>query len=362
MLRKPSAIPGDDKSTASSATFVRKQAASAHARQLPAGPDRRMPDRRPRTAPPPTDSLEGAVGDYLAHKRARGCSPQTVEGYAYALRAVLLPFMERSGLQSWPQLSERELDRLRAHLFEHGNTRSLAPATANTYCRHINYFLRWLNQEGEIERPVRAHLMPEVSRAATVLEEEQLERLEQAALNERDRLIVRILADTGIRVSELTTLRYDRLQRGYDSQSMRVLSKGGEGIGERTVPLVMPGLLRRLERYLQATGGRSPEQPYVFIAKRRDPRSGELEPLTPSGVQRLLRNLGREIGLPMTVGPHLLRHTFITRALRKGVPEVVIARIVGHSDLRMIHRHYQHTTADDAYRMLAQALAKDRRR
>jgi len=311
----------------------------------------------------PADYLETSVDDYLDAKRrgvgpkGKPCSPSTLDGYAFALRKVLLPYMHERELSSWRDLDDAEVALLRERIFDRP---SLRPASANTYMRHINYFLTWLHREGEQLERIQARQIPEQSRAALVISDDELTRVERLATNERDRLAIRILADTGVRVSELATLRYDRIHRG--SQLLAVLEKGGQGLREREVPLVVPGVIRRLERYIEDTGGRTPDQPYVFIARRRDPLSKELEPLQVGGFQKMLRNLGRQAGLEKPLTPHILRHTFITKAIRIGVPDVVIARIVGHRDLRMIQKHYDRTNAEDAAKILAEALARDRRR
>lgn len=333
------------------------------------GPKRGVLDLR-RTSPAGAsgDHLEGVIADYLAAKREgqdgrRPCGPGTLESYAFALRSVLLPHVREQGITSWEGLSQAHVSELRRRLFEEGRIpgQRLSPASANTYMRHINYFLSWLHREGEVQKRVKGRVLPEISRAAQVLDDRELVMLEKAATHERDRLIIRILADTGIRVSELTTLRYDRLIRTRDQQLMRVLEKGGEGVREREVPLVMPGILRRLERYIEATGGRSPEQPYVLVGKLRSRLTGQLEPLTPNGVQQMLRHLGQRVGLGKSLTPHILRHTFITRALVARVDPITIAKIVGHRDLRMIMTHYDRSTVLDAGRVLAQALARDQR-
>lgn len=305
--------------------------------------------------------LESLVDDYLVDKLANNCTPGTIEGYKLALFGILLPWMQQKGLDSFNELTARELNRLRVHLFEVGNTRHLAPATANTYCLNINYFLNWLHREGEMDERLNAATIKKPSRAALVLSDEELALVERNAGSDRNRLIIRILADSGIRVSELCTLRHDRLTRGRSTQTMWVLEKGGQGVHEREVPLVIPGILRRIERYIRDTGGRDNDQPYVFVGARLDRRTGELEPLTPNGVQQMMRHLGERIRFGRPLTPHILRHTFITRALKKGVPETVIAQIVGHKDLRMIHEHYKHTTADDTYEILSKAFARDRR-
>lgn len=324
-------------------------------------PSKVLDQRRRDTRKPPTaDQLELLVQDYVADLRLQDKSPATYENYRHTLTRVLVPWMRAQGLQSWDELTQARMSEYRRHLF---GREDLAPASANTYVRHTNTFMKWLYNQREVPQEVKGRLLKaEPSRADAVLSDQELELLLAKASNVRDRLVIQVLSDTGIRVSELATLRHDAVIHHHDYSGLKVLEKAGDGWREREVPVVMPGVLRTLEQYIRLTGGRSNEQPYVFQAKIRDRRSGEYEAITTNGLQQMLRHLGRRAGIPRPVTPHVLRHTFITRALLAGVPEVVIAQIVGHKDLRMIQKHYAHIRRQDAYDLLQKALLGDRQR
>ena len=71
----------------------------------------------------------------------------------------------------------------------------------------------------------------------------------------------------------------------------------------------------------------------MFLSLRRG-AAGEYEALTTSGAGQLLRSLADRAGLKKRVHPHLLRHSFATEALRRGMNPVQLAQILGHSGLR----------------------------
>jgi integrase/recombinase XerD len=73
-------------------------------------------------------------------------------------------------------------------------------------------------------------------------------------------------------------------------------------------------------------------------------------------VAQLVRLLGEEAGLSKRVHPHLLRHSFATWALTKGMNPVQLAPDHGHSSLAMIQNVYSHLTPQDAYAALEQAM------
>jgi integrase len=82
-----------------------------------------------------------------------------------------------------------------------------------------------------------------------VLDSEEIDRLEAAAGTERDRLILRILADCGLRAEEVCSLQMDDIIRRDRQAHLRVHGKGDR---DRLVPLP-PTLLRRTERYDRLT-------------------------------------------------------------------------------------------------------------
>jgi integrase/recombinase XerD len=187
-----------------------------------------------------------------------------------------------------------------------------------------------------------------------VLSREEIGRLEDAAKTERDKLIVRVLADAGLRVTELTGLRTNDLIERDRRVYVRVRGKGDR---ERDVP-VMPQLGRRLRRHIERARARDTTSDRVFLGLRRG-RSGDHEPLTRSGIDQLIRLLGEEAVLEKRVHPHLLRHSFATWALTRGMNPVQLAQIMGHSSLAMIQNIYAHLTPQDAYAALEQIVRAD---
>ncbi len=295
------------------------------------------------------------MDDYLADARARGLSPKTLQaGYGFILQQVLLPWCDRQGILGPAQLDNRALNRLTSELLEVGGKRgSLSRHTVDTYVRNINLFLRWCRAEGEIGE-VRAQGPKLPKRVLEVLSRDEVDRLENVAASERDKVIVRLLADSGIRASELLGLRLgDLIEQGRD----RFLRVRGKGAKERLVPL-QPQLHRRL---LRVARGRPADADgdWVFIALRRSPGGGHGR-LTLSGLDQLMSGLGKRAGLDKRVYPHLLRHSFATEMLNRGMDAITLSRILGHSSLVMIQRTYVHQTASDLSAALLRALARDR--
>jgi integrase/recombinase XerD len=304
----------------------------------------------------PPSSLDVLAHDYLASCRARGLAPTTIRtAYTYTLVDVLLPWCARNDIAGVAQLTQRVLDRFTSDLLETPSKRGkhLSPHTVHHYVRVVRQFLAWCRVEGETVngKPQLPRLPQPV---LEVLSREDIERLELAAPTERDRLIIRLLADTGIRVGELCCLEPVNIVSGSDGRVF--LKIFGKGAKERLVP-VTPRLAQRLVNYqrvrpVDARGNR------IFLAARRD-ALGEYGPLTTSGVLQLLRGAADRAGITRRVHPHLLRHSFATEAMRRGINPVQLARLLGHSGLRMIEQVYAHLNDADDFEAVMRMLAAE---
>jgi len=297
------------------------------------------------------------LDDYLYACRARGLSAKTVkESYGYPLREVLLPFCAREGITDLSQLTDKALNRLSNELQDVGGKRGpLAPASVHTYMRAVNHLLNWYRATGE-DAPGHAQLPKLPKKLVDVLGRDEIAAMENAAASERDKLIIRLLADTGIRVGELVALRPKDI---FESNRNHYIKIQGKGSRDRLVPV--PRLYRRLERYaaqIQAHGHAN-ESARVFRSLRHDRRSGAYEPLTTSGVAQALRTAAWNAGIEKRVYPHLMRHSFATWQLSKGMNPIQLAQILGHSSLAMIQTVYAHLSPEDAYAALLKTLTEE---
>ncbi len=312
-----------------------------------------MPTFQRVESPAPT-AIERCVGDYLTSCRARGLAPGTIVQVTYSLRSVFLPWAAQQGLSETSELTPRVLERMAADLLTTGGRRGpLARQTVRTYLRAVNLCLKWAKAEGEPVPDRAAAPLPRLPKTLPqVLTREQISAIEAACATERDRIIVRLLADTGMRVGELAGLRLgDLLQRSRGA----FLRLRGKGERERQVP-VMPQLASRIQRYASRTRPADPGTDRLFVSLRRSPRTGTYEPLTTSGIQQIVRNAAGRAGITQRVHPHLFRHSFVTWAITRGMNPIQLAEIVGHSSTTMIQQVYSHLSPTDAYEALAAAL------
>lgn len=282
-------------------------------------------------------NIAQTIDDYLDDCRGRGLSLKTVEdSYGYSLRSVLLPWLAANSIETMDQIDGRVLLRWQGDLLTRPG-KPLSRYSIRSWMRNANMFLRWAEANGEIAASVRGKATKVPRVLIDVLTREEIDLMERTAKTERDKLIVRILADTGIRAGELLGLRVGDLIERDRNFYLRVTGKGSK---ERMVPV--PRLGVRIRRFMRSETGR------LFLSLNRKP-SGQREPLTLSGLQKQIRALAREAGIPKRVHPHLLRHSYATWALSRGMNPIQLADILGHVGLTMIQRNYAHLSSRDAY-------------
>jgi integrase/recombinase XerD len=294
--------------------------------------------------------LERLVDDYLTSCRARGLSPRTDEQYGYALRAVFLPWCVSEDITRLDQLDRRAFDRYTSMLLAKRNRygQPVSKFSVHSFLRPVRLLLNWATREGE-EVLARPQLPRREKPVRDVLSREEIDQLERVMVSERDKLIIRIFSDCGLRLDELTRLKAGDIVRSGRQAHFRVLGKRGR---VRDVP-VPPTLLRRLDRFIDARPA-DRESDRLFLGHRR--RGGVYTALTDIGVYQVVKDAFRRARMTKPVYPHLLRHSWMTEMLRNGMNPFQLSIIAGASQ-EVIAQHYTHLTKDDAYEAMLRALS-----
>ncbi len=300
--------------------------------------------------------LTELTADYLGSCEARGLMPKNLKQYRYSLAAVFLPWCEAEGITTLSDLDRRTLDRFTTMLLSHrtSSNQPLSRDSVCTYIRPIRLMLTWASREGEVVT-AKPQLPRRERRIRDVLSRDEIDQLERAAATERDQLIIRIFGDCGLRLEELTRLQAGDIVRGGRQAHLKVLGKRDR---VRDVPLAPP-LLRRLDGFLR----RRPDErtaDAMFLSLRLT-AYGEYEPLTSGGVYQVVKDAVVKAKITKRVYPHLLRHSWMTEMLRRGMNPVQLSIIAGASP-EVIASCYTHLTRDDAYEAMMRALAPYHRR
>ena len=247
-----------------------------------------------------------------------------------------MPFLHRHKLEVI-SLSQTDLDKLNAQLMEGGSRGKLSRESVRSYLRHINVFLKWAERYGGT--PTRAQMPSKPRHEVEVLTREEIEQMEAAVPSERDKLIIRLAADTGMRLGELVGIRVDDLRTDGREAHVRVRGK----TGERFVPISRK-MEKRLRLYLGPRRGVLAEQ--VFLSLRK--RAGGYEALTAAGAYQAIKSAAWRAGIEKRVYPHLLRHSYLTTAVSRGMNAVLLSEVAGVS-LSVIAASYSHPSLKDKH-------------
>lgn len=262
-------------------------------------------------------SLGSAIGHFLVAKAAEGASPKTIEWY----RMVL----DRAARELGPQRAVDSLTPSEIRTWVLGLRGTLSPVSVAGYVRGLKVFGNWCAAEelagAEALRRMRRPRVPE--KLVEPLSDDSLRRLLEKA-SVRDRAIVLLFLDTGVRLAELAAVRRCDLQ---PDGTVKVMGKGAR---ERIVP-VGTAARQALVRYMRGVGQLNVDDP-IFRS-----RSGG--PLGWRGVQQVFNRLKARAGIVGRCSPHSLRHTFARAYLVNGGDAFSLQRVLGHTTLDMVKRY-----------------------
>ncbi len=142
----------------------------------------------------------------------------------------------------------------------------------------------------------------------------------------RDMAVLTLLYGSGLRISEALSLNY-----GDFINADNFLKIKGKGNKERVVPL-LPIVKKHINSYIKAVAQSFNYNDALFIGARGDR-------LKPRIVQRQLQKIRSRLGLPDTVTPHALRHSFATHLLAQGTDLRSIQELLGHETLATTERY-----------------------
>jgi integrase/recombinase XerD len=274
---------------------------------------------------PPDDEAQRVLDQYLDHLRVeRRLAANSVESYARDLGR--LAAFARQESCSIAGLSRRQLESFVRNLISDG----LAPRSAARAVASTRGFYRFLVREGRLEASPAEDLhggrpWPALPRYLTPEEVDGL--IDQpdtsTPLGQRDRTMLEVLYATGLRVSELITLKASdiNLSGGY-------LTSTGKGDKQRLVPLGerAADAIRRYQQDSRPVLARPGSPPRLFL----NSRGGSLSRV---GFWKILKGYVRKAGLRVDVSPHVLRHSFATHLLERGADLRAIQMMLGHADL-----------------------------
>jgi integrase/recombinase XerD len=192
------------------------------------------------------------------------------------------------------------------------------------------------------QRPVRLRVSRRLPKTLAI---EEIAVLLDACDHLRDRFLLTLLAETGMRVGQALGLRHeDFVSR---EKTVRIVPRTDNANGARAkcrdvaeIP-VSTGLVRAYSEYLFAEYG-DLDSDYVFVNLFASPHS---RPMRYSAVSGLVNRLRARTGIEFNL--HMLRHSRATSMIRAGVPIEVVSKLLTHASVATTSRTYDHLGVED---------------
>jgi integrase/recombinase XerD len=271
--------------------------------------------------------MRDPIGPFLHYLMAEcGLSPNTLAAY----RSDIMKFQRWRKQFAPGPLAELTIHTLTGYVDYLGRC-NLAPSSVSRHLAALSTFYRYLIYDGKLSSNVAKLLVaPAVwDRLPTVLGPQAVTRLLETpdvttTLGRRDRAALEALYATGCRASEVVGLCLGDLD--LVGGSARCVGKGDK---ERLVPLgarareaIIAYMGEDRSRLLRGRLG----IPRLFITSRG-------KPLSRTGLWTIVKTHARAAGLPESVSPHTLRHSFATHLLAGGADLRVVQEMLGHASI-----------------------------
>jgi len=282
------------------------------------------------------NSLDSTLKHYLLACKVEGFTPATIINHKVNLNAFVEFIRQEVGLTMVDQVTKDHVLRYLAGCADRG----LSQQSIYDYHRDITRWFNWMVEQDILDKsPCRLIKAPRFTRKVLeVFTEAQIQRLLLHCGNTfhgiRDKAVIIMLLDTGLRLKELSYLEIPDI----DLETGLIRVRMGKGQRERMVHFGQSARLALLE----------------YLSRREDKNQALW--VTPGGftvgfrgIQQLIKRLKLRTGIiGVRVSPHTFRHTFAINYLRNGGDVFTLQSILGHSTLEMTRRYTNTLNQEDA--------------
>ena len=287
--------------------------------------------------------MEKEITAFIAYlHNVRNTSENTEMSYRRDLNKVL-KFMGSRGIHEVSAISSQDLNDYVAYLEEN----KFAAATVSRNIASLKAFYHFMLQEGCVAEDLSEQLKaPKIEKKVPEImsPEEVIRLLEQPTGDTpkeiRDKAMLELLYATGIRVTELITLRISdvNMQLGF------ILCR--DRTKERIIPF---GAAARnaLARYLEGTRDAMLENKTSDVLFANC--SGQ--PMSRQGFWKLIKYYAKKAGIKADITPHTLRHSFAAHLVENGADLRSVQEMLGHSDISttQIYANMNHSHIREVY-------------
>lgn len=278
--------------------------------------------------------IDDVLREYIYEIRLRNYTERTIKGYKNNLNKFLTYCKNEFGLSEIEEVSHLHIKQYLKELKDRG----LSESYINTILKNIRSFYKYCYKEGYcLNVALKVEWLKEKNVLIETFTDAEVRRMLDAYkmntyINARNRCIVAILLDTGIRNQELCDIKIIDVKE-------TVINIFGKGRKERVVP-ISPYLKKVMIKYERMRYSYLKDNPLhydnYFLSYR-------CKPLTIEAVERIIRIAGKRARVRESIrcSPHTCRHYYAQTQLRNGLDIYSLSRILGHESVNITKRYLQ---------------------
>ena len=272
--------------------------------------------------------------EFIFDCQVRDLAPRTIRNYEKQLGYFVRYLEEAQGVISLEDLKPIHIKQYIAML----QSKNHKPSYINDLLKAVKVMCSYAYQEGYTDEVItkRVKNVKEPKVLIHTFSDNEIVRMVKYYdgndyLSIRNRLIMMMLFDTGIRISELINLKPQQIRDGY-------FTIYGKGRKERVVPQ-SPTICKWMLKYnlsREAYFEFKDAEEYYFVSKNG-------KPLTPEAVSKIMKKASKAVGVnPLVrISPHTCRHTFAHQELKNGLDLYSLSRLLGHESVTITQRYLE---------------------
>lgn len=286
---------------------------------------------------------------YIANERRMASG--TVYNYTEDLRDFSR-WLAAQGITDLDEVTAREVRSWQMDHMDRGEN----PGTVKRRLSSLSSFFRYLRRHGLFDTDIMAKVSAprQPKRLPVFFKEGELEHLYDEGLfaddfmGRRDRLMLRLLYETGIRRSELAGLRVGDVD--FSSLTIKVLGKRNK---ERLIPIESE-LAHNISQYLALKEQEKGASEWLFVGRKG-------RQITVQDIYNTVKKYMSSLSNADRISPHVFRHSFATHILNEGGNIQAIKELLGHADLATTEV-YTHVTREHLKEVYGQAHPRARKK
>lgn len=266
--------------------------------------------------------IELLINEFIAEAEYKNLSNTTIKNYT----RVLEHFRQNISIIEMEDLNKQIIKSYISNL-------TLAISSKNQYLRCIMSFLHWYEEEYDTSLNIHIKRLREQHKVLYTPSDNEIKKLmnfynNKSYMSCRNKTIISVFINTGIRLNELITLRVNDID--LNNKVLIVNRKGGY-IEQLVINNELQlQLTRFINRYVSNSNNK-----LLFQSKNGNR-------LNPADIHYILKRVGNN-----KITPHSLRRYFASKLIKEGVPLIYISRMLGHKDIQLTNKYYLEVKTQD---------------